>query len=664
MKNTINSIRVAYENWLYEDRFNGLIALLKKYPGAIGQVALFTSSYHPPLPIDETAVRCDIMKERMRSLREAGFKAGINILGTIGHHNENLDHCYRSEANRMTNIHGHICEGSFCMRDKRFIDDYIKPVYTMLAKTHPDFIWVDDDVRCGHMPIGNGCFCDICIKDFNNAHGYSYTRDSLRAALNERDIPLRRQWLVHNGNAICSLFEVIGKTVRGISGQIILGFMTGERYFESYNFRAFAGALSENGKYEIMWRPGGGAYTDYSIYDFIHKAREIGRQSARLPAYVTVIQSEIENFPYQLIKKSPVNTVTESLLYMTTGCTGAAFNILPSETGEPVENCERHLKAIDSAVDDYKMLHEKLCGMKPFGIGSGWRTDAHAFAWGEWTASGTDFANYAAELYTFGLPECCGDTDIVAQTMNETTASAMDDDELLGALKGGIYMDAGALAHINTRGFGEYTGFAVGSAVPADAIERYLDHPFNGECAQGLRNCRQAFNPGPSISIIPADEHAIPLCSLVNYTGETIAGCSMGIFENKLGGRIAVEGYYPFSWISDYYKTYQLNEVFKYISKSALPAYIDSYHRIRTSAFKNDSRVCITLFNFTPDTIDKTGLVAKTDNKTITLYTGSEIMVLEAHSAAGGYTKFVIPSIKPWKVVLAEIKSDERQYRE
>ena len=80
----------------------------------------------------------------------------------------------------------------------------------------------------------------------------------------------------------------------------------------------------------------------------------MGRQNAYLPDYVTVIQSEIENFPYQLLKKTPKSTALEAAMSMTVGCTGAAFNILPSETGESLDTIVPHLRAINRLTAFYK----------------------------------------------------------------------------------------------------------------------------------------------------------------------------------------------------------------------------------------------------------------------------------------------------------------------
>ena len=129
----------------------------------------------------------------------------------------------------------------------------------------------------------------------------------------------------------------------------------------------------------------------------------------------------------------------------------------------------------------------------------------------------------------------------------------------------------------------------------------------------------------------------------------------MGIFENKLGGRICVGGYYPFTWVSDYFKAYQLTEVFKYISKNTLPAYIDSYHRICTTVMKNDERTCVSLFNFTPDVVENVGLVIKTDKKQITFSCGNNSTVISGSAIGDGYTKFVIDEMTPWQIAVAEL---------
>ncbi|MGI6172278.1 MAG: hypothetical protein ACOYI8_00050 [Christensenellales bacterium] len=656
----LNLLRIPYELWADAAKYRELLRLLKAYPCGIGAVSLFTASVHPPLPLGELKRRCDIMEQRMDEAREARLCAGINILATIGHHNEDLDNCFSGEYARMTNAQGETCRGSFCMNDAAYLADYVLPAYRILAEARPDHIWIDDDVRYGHMPIGNGCYCDKCIAAFNRETGGDWTRQALREALNGGDIALRKAWLRSKSAAIENLFRNIGRTVRKIDDTIALGWMTGERYAEGYDFAACADALSDGGKYDILWRPGGGAYTDYCFDDIVAKSQEIGRQAAYLPQYVTAIQSEIENFPYQLLKKSPVSTAAEAALTMMVGCTGAAFNILPSESGEPLSVIEPHLAAIDNAAQFYALLHEKLRGLRPVGIHTGWRKDSMAAAQGaEWSqTSGGQFASYARELLDFGLPECYNIENAQVTVLHGHSVDVYSDDELLSLLRGALYVDATALDLINRRGFSEYTGFAKGAAVPVDAREQYADVPLNAGFALGIRNCRQAFNRGDSYALLPQADGAEILSRLIDYHENITADCAMGYYENALGGRIAVGGYYPFTWVSDTFKTRQMKRLFVRLSDGTLPAYAESYARVRNHVFCRNGRVLCALFNPGNATITDLRIAVRSESEscTVTCMNGEMYSAkTELCTEQRGYRVAVIRELAPYSGALLEL---------
>lgn len=652
----IHSLRVAWDLWNDEPRFLRLLDYLKEYPCDISSIALFTSSVHPPLPIAEIRQRMVIAEKRMEQIRAQGISAGINILGTIGHHEEDLENCLRGDFSFMTGSDGRVCRGSYCMNDEGFLEDYVAPVYRILSQSHPDFIWIDDDIRYGHMPIGNGCFCDKCISKFNRENSSDYTRESLVEALNSGDMPTRRKWLDFSADAIKNIFRLIGREVRGIDSNIVLGFMTGERYVEGYAFADFARALSEDGKYNIMWRPGGGAYTDYRFDEIVEKAEQVGRQNAYLPEYVTVIQQETENFPYQLIKKTPTSTALEGAWNMTAGCTGAALNILPSESNEPTETVLPHLKAINKLSPFYRYLRNTIAGKQPHGICTAWGIDAQLAVPGEYTCGwGGMYADFARELFDFGLPQCYRRENASVTVMRGECMKHRPDEELEKLLSTGVYMDAGALDHLNSRGFSPYTGFATYGQISADGRELYLSGDINEACVGGIRNCRQAFNPGDCFTLSPTDENAQSLASLIDYHDNVLGECCLGLFENSIGGRVAVGGYYPFTWVSDYYKTIQLKNLMVYLSKDELPSYVETYCRIRNHSFVDGDKITVALLNPTNENLENV-LVAVKTQKDSALLVNMEARALEVKKTEqkGAYGIFCIEKLGAYEMAVIE----------
>ena len=72
------------------------------------------------------------------------------------------------------------------------------------------------------------------------------------------------------------------------------------------------------------------------------------------------------------------------------------------------------------------------------------------------------------------------------------------------------------------------------------------------------RDCRPSFNPEPAAWLIePTSPQARPLSEIVDFTPKSF-GPTSGVFENRLGGRVAVFGYYPWRFLQSLAKTSQL----------------------------------------------------------------------------------------------------------
>ena len=357
-----------------------------------------------------------------------------------------------------------------------------------------------------------------------------------------------------------------------------------------YDAKILAEALSDHGKYEIMWRPGAGCYNDYNFDSFIQKAEKIGRLRAYMPEYVTSIQSEMESYPCDLISKTPTSTAAETLLYMSTGCTGTALSVLPQGLGGDFELVKGHLEAIHKSIPFAKLLKKKLAGTKIQGIHTGWSRYSNAALKGSEFGRILESVHYARDLFRMGLPECYEKEEAQVMLLTEETVKAYQKEELLELLKGGILISGGALEYLNFLGLEAYTGFKLGAYHPLDAIEMYTEDTFNEGLVGEIRNCRPVFGAADSFSLVPTSEKSRVLSKLVDYNNDEIAACASGIFENELGGRICAMGYHPFSEATYYWRALQMKKLFVWLSKNTLPSYVVSHYRLFHVAHKTEEK--------------------------------------------------------------------------
>ena len=651
------SFRIGVPLWSSQKRFEEVLNLFDKYKGVTDEISFFTSATHPPIPIDVFRERAGILKARMAEARKHGYKAGINILSTIGHHNENLDNSLKGDYINMTNIDGQICKGSFCPNDDR-VREYVRIIYELTAKANPDYIWVDDDVRFGHMPIGLGCFCDNCLSVFQKELGVKYARESLKSAFNdgetEQKLKVRAEWLQHNRNTISRLFTLIEQTVHKISPDMQIGFMTGDRFYEGYDFDNWAKILAGPKHTPVMWRPGGGYYNDNTTSELVGKSHDVGRQVSVLPQDVVSIQSEIENFPYQRLKKAANSVALEACSHIAAGCTGAAFNVL-SFYDEPLDEYEPLMAKLSESRPFFDLMASTL-GRSPIsGIHTFWNKDSYItgkIEEGNWLSAGNPVVNH--DLYSIGLPASYSGNASKVTILGKDNVLALPKFVIKILLEGGVYMDAQALNQLNKMGFGELTGFEPAGSDNVDRIEKFTNDPLNGIYSGHQRDNRQSFWKSEAWTLRRTDEKARFISSLVDYSGKDVSECTSGVFENKLGGRICVSGYYPWTFMENQSKGSQMKSVFRWLSRETLPAYISSFHKVNLWVREpQNGRIALAFTNSSFDAAQNVTLMLRTENKTIKVYDmRCRESVIQSSGTDGSYQKFVIPEVGPWQMRL------------
>jgi len=661
LKKAFISFRIGAPQWITDQRFDALMRLFENHKGVTDEITFFTSETHPPLPIETIRQRAEILAGRMQAVRALGYRTGINILATIGHHNEALPQSLSADYTRMTYIDGSVCQGSFCPNDER-MRSTIRQVYELLASAGPDYIWIDDDVRLfGHMPIPCGCFCDTCLAIFEKQCGTRYTRESLRAAFNagelKRKLDVRRAWLQHNRDTLARLFKLIEQTVHKHRAGLPLGFMTGDRFFEGYDFDTWAKILAGPSDAEVLWRPGGGTYTDHVLDGITQKAHQIGRQTAFLPAKVRSIQSEVESFPYQRLKKSIHATALEAACYIAGGCTGTAFNVL-SQHDEPLDEYEPLVVGLKRSRPFLDLLARTFGRTRPIGVYTGWSKDsfiARSAERGDWVSSGSvPGTHHADELLATGIPAGYSLRHARVTALTGDSVLALSDAEIRQILSGGVYLDGPALNRLNGMGYASLTGFGVERVVHADCIEQFVGHPLNDGFAGRYRNGRQSFWKEPAYLLSRSSTSAEMLSRAVDYAYRQVAPCCMGVFENELGGRVCVAGYYPWAHLQNLSKSSQIKAVVRWLSKDTLPAYVASFHRMNLWVRQpKPAGLAIALLNAYLDPAENVELLLRTDADQIDAFDMQcRRTRIRSKGADAPYKRFLLPEIGPWDMRL------------
>lgn len=656
------SVRVADAMWSEPRRCRAMLAFIEEYRDVVDEVALFTSLTHPPLPLAEIRARAATLAQVIPRFKAIGVSAGINHLATIGHLDENLGDSLQEPWQRLVDYDGSVSRSCYCASDPR-MREYVRDSYVALAGAGPDFLWVDDDLRLeSHGPIRFACFCDRCLSQFSQRTGRAWDRESLvkafRSGPGAERLTIRRQWLDHNRTTLRDLLAVIRSAVDGEHPDIPLGLMTGEAAYSGYGFTAWAAAMSGPRRLPVKWRPGGGFYADDVPSELLGKAHSVGRQVALLPAAIGDVQYEHENFPYQRLKKSVTTFTLEIAAAIGAGCTGAAINCLGMGY-DPIDEYRPYFAGIRSRRGFYDAATATFGRSDCEGLWAAFTRDHFAAAKldGDWfTASpwGGRLRTFD-ELSAIGLPPAYSREGGRVTVLDGDGCLEFTRDELLKLLAGGVIMDVPALQRLQEMGLEEHVGFVARGRKDADSIERFTADPINGRFDGWRRDCRPSFHGEPTWLLEPASPRARPLSELIDFRAVT-SGPVSGVFQNDLGGRVAVFGYYPWRWLQSLAKASQLKSLARWLSRDALPAYVTSFTKASLWCRRDPhGRPAMLLMNGSADPQETVSIHVRDVARLEAVRADGRRELLEPHAADGPYHEHRVAGLGPWEPVLLRV---------
>lgn len=572
------SWRIDVSQWRLDTQFERLMAIFSANRSVVDEVSLFVGdvfTWHGYLPLDEFEAQIVSTKPRVAALKAAGVRrVGFNLwpsFGSEGRVGSELRPPLPFQG--MVSYDGQVAYSIGCMNTAEF-RTYWTAKFTMMAQEHPDFIWVDDDLRLTHLGVPYPCFCPTCLGLFQNGRWAS--REALVAVLNEpADTELRRAWIDFNAASLEGICRVAEAAAHAVDPDLELGLMTvgptHTTYSGDYVKRCMQALKSTTG------RPGHGYYWDARPRELFTKALDVGRQIREYPAAVTEIQYEHEEYPYAVLEKAYQTVCNEITAALAMGCTGVAMN---------------HFPLVPTQLDGYAPLLTRLaderprwqvytsanvgtalCGLWPAASpllmanrvvdDRGWfREDDPAYdvsTPNSWLEQGFSFCNQ---------PESACGTLLAGRV-----AEVLTDAELNTILSGAALIDRAALEVLWQRGFGELTSVEVGDK-QVGVYERLADHSLNGLYAD---DSRLSLDAGWALK--PLNNQVQVLSRLVGLNGEDCGPCVTAC-TNALGGRVVVMTYTPWHFIGVPAKWHQMREMVDWATCGKMPLLLDRPLRV------------------------------------------------------------------------------------
>ena len=656
--------RIHYFNWYNNESYSRLTQVCEKYRDAMDELTLFSGyCHHGYNKIETVEKECQILAARVADLKKRGFKSvGINVLVTLGHIDEGYT-CFEQPFTAITGFDGQQSRSCICPVDQDF-KEYIAEKYILYSKTHPDFIWVDDDIKLFYNGVKFGCFCPTCIKRFNQSQGTDYTRETLVAAMEVPDaISLRAAWVQDTSNKLTELFALIKTAVRSVDNTIELGFMSQHQGWSTYNGMSFDDWFTALDG--CKGRPGEGFYEDSIPENVCTKALSTSRQVSEYPAIVKDLQYEVENFPYYLFQKSIRIILDECTLAVAQGMNGILLNTL---------KCDQNAK-----MDELNPLYNRIIARRSI-----WeRMDAFAGSFhtrGFYPAISSNydkrrplhngqsfFTTYdeavnhnVMQTYTLcrvGVPLTMDKAAAAGVILTGDLADGFTDKELLEFFGRSVIMDGSALRAIERRGLGKYAGVRITGTATDGITEHFnMSDPVNKGLLDEYRDIRVAFFGGEGYTLEKLDPTVREISYLETYTGVQL-GLTTTLYENSLGGRVCVLGYAAYKKIDSLSRRTQLMRICDYLTRDRMPAKIldacKAAQFIRTS--EDGTKTLLSIINLS---IDDTGEIH------VAIYGAKHARLLEDNGKEslltaqvdGNYGIFTLPNTAPYdmQILLAE----------
>jgi len=666
-------IRLGNHHNTGEQASRELIDAIKQFPGSCDTVWFATEYGYPSL--EKHRKIGEKIKGVAQLYRDAGIKVSLQISNTIGHgeYMKSKDNSAIDEYGfeKIVGPDGTVSDYSFCWRGENFIDYLIKSIEAYMD-IKPATVWIDDDMRArNHAPVLYGCYCDNCIRQFNEQYGFSYTREALVNEINRGDVSVREKYVnfIREGmyNFVYRLSEAIIKA--SPETQLAQQYAR-EGTYNGMDYNFLFDAMHDASGKNVKSRPGGGVYDDKTPMRILKKMFWIGYSNSVLPDFVNENYPEIENLPDVPLGKSIYGTIKESTLDLAYGCNGLTYAVLMT----PYEKIDFHKKML-RAFSEYKPYWTELTehnrGTKNGGALVYEAPKAYLrelkdgekdFAW----ENDFEFGGYilkSQSLMFSGMPITLDKDGGSLLVLSEGTVDAMRNDDIEDILTKPVLIDGPGFKKIIDRGYA--WAFEASAEIAKSEFgfrEVFTDHPVN-KGFEGMPWSESFFTGIQMQPHVINGEGLEPLGQLSVARDGSPLGTSCAIVnvydKNKnVVSRWAVFGYCIWKDILSSAKRQQIIYAADYICGNTLPAILESAEQVVVlpRVDKDKMTVSVTLCNASIGKTDEMTLRIRNPKGNKFVLKNADISIDAKTEKDGDDILVTVPSLGGWDIITLFIK--------
>ena len=304
---------------------------IEKHPGCCDEVWLAMYSYEP---VEKHREKSRLMGDYIRRLRAKGFRPFIEYGTNLGHGNP-VGFDVPEEFENMRDKNGSVASDCFCPAGENFLN-YQCEVISLYAAQQPDGIYLDDDLRIeSHQCARLGCFCENCIREFNETNHTCYSLEEI-SVLIDTDPDFREKYTDMNRRHLYEYGRRMSEAAMSVCPDIQMGW---EYVFISSatgsDFEPVFRGMRDATKKSVLSRPGALVYNDNNPRMLLDKVLNTSYQNSLAPDYVTGRRPEIENTSHTYMGKTARGTCIEGTLNLAYGCSGLSFSMCQSNS-EPM----------------------------------------------------------------------------------------------------------------------------------------------------------------------------------------------------------------------------------------------------------------------------------------------------------------------------------------